>query len=218
MSNLKFEKLKYLLEKKKFADVEWEKRGLNPSSSELCELMEEKLNLCLNSLINLVENNSSENNLKKTLRQSLRSFNKSNFDTEEREFICDYFYEISKAADIDFKNDLNNWLYGSFITSFLKITEFIKGKEKVVETISQNCTKCHSKLETFILENNNEIPESDFFIVKCKSCGEYNLIDIGAKIKRLRFGEYELVEQLPKKDYDIEEAKIRLRQIQTFRR
>ena len=107
MINPKFDKLKYLLEKKKFADSEWEKRGLNPSSSELCEQMENKLNQCLNSLINLIEHNSSQNDLKKSLRQSLKTFDKSNFDTEEKEFICDYFNEISKSIEIDFKNDLN---------------------------------------------------------------------------------------------------------------
>jgi len=218
MTNPKFSKLKYLLEKKKFADSEWEKRGLNPSSSELCEKMENKLNQCLNSLINLIEHNSSQNDLKKSLRQSLKTFDKSDFDTEEKEFICDYFYEISKSIEIDFKNDLNKWLYGSLLSTVLKFSEFIKGKEKVIETLSQNCTKCNSNLESFILEKDDEIPDSDFFIVKCKSCGEYNLIDKGPKIKRLKFGEYELTEQLSRKDYDLESAKIRLKQIQYFRK
>jgi len=218
MTNPKFNKLKYLLEKRKFADSEWEKRGLNPSSSELCEQMENKLNQCLNSLINLLEHNSSQNDLKKSLRQSLKTFDKSNFDTEEKEFICDYFNEISKFIEIDFKNDLNKWLYGSLLSSVLKFSEFIKEKEKVIETLSQNCTKCKSNLETFILEKDDEIPDSDFFIVKCKSCGEYNLIDKGPKIKRLKFGEYELAEQLSRKDYDLESAKIRLKQIQYFRK
>ena len=35
MSNLKIDKLNYLLNKKKFSDSEWEKRGLNISNSEL---------------------------------------------------------------------------------------------------------------------------------------------------------------------------------------
>ncbi|MCG2612585.1 DUF4844 domain-containing protein [Flavobacterium sp. SM15] len=218
MTNTKFDKLKYLLEKKKFADSEWEKRGLNPSSSELCEQMENKLDLCLSSLINLVEHNSSQSDLKKALRQSLKTFDKSNFDTEEKDFICDYFYQISKSIDIDFKNELNKWLYGSVLNSLLKISELIKGKEKVIETLSQDCTKCNSNLETFILEKDDEIPDSDFFIVKCKSCGEYNLIDKGPKIKRLKFGEYELTEQLSRNDYNLEEAKIRLKQIQYFRK
>ena len=102
--------------------------------------------------------------------------------------------------------------------TILKFSEFIKGKEKVIETLSQNCTKCKSNLETFILEKDDEIPDSDFLIVKCKSCCEYNLIDKGPKIKRLKFGEYELTEQLSRKDFDLESAKIRLKQIQYFRK
>ena len=218
MTNQKLDRLKYLLDKKKFADSEWEKRGLNPSSSELCEQMENKLNLCLSTLIELVGRNTSQNELKKVLRQSLKTFGKSKFDTEEKEFIGDYFYEISKSIEIDFKNELNNWLHGSLLNSILKLSEFVKGKEKFIETLSQDCTKCSSKLETFILEKDDEIPDSDFFIVKCISCGEYNLIDKGPKIKRLKFGEYELTEQLTKKDYNLDEAKIRLKQIQYFRK
>ncbi|MDR7208321.1 DUF4844 domain-containing protein [Flavobacterium piscis] len=212
-----FDKLKYLLEKNKFSDSEWEKRGLNPSASELCEYLENNLNSCLSSLIDKVENNASQKELKKTLSLNLRSLNKSNLDTEEKEFVCDYYNDISKIIEVDFKNELNNWLYGTLLNSFLKIIEIIKCKEKTIETLVQNCTKCISKLETFVLEKDENLPDYAFFIVKCKSCGEYNLIDKGPKIKRLKFGEYELTEQLAKKDYDLEGAKIRLKQIQFFR-
>jgi hypothetical protein len=195
----KSDQLKYLLEKNKFSDSEWGKRGLNPSSSELCEYLENNLNSCLNSLMNCIENKALQKELKKNLSINLGSLNKSNLDTEEKEFICDYYNDISKIVEVDFKNELNNWLYGKLLNSLIKITELIKGKEKIIETLLQNCTKCTSKLETFILEKDEEIPDSSFFIVKCKSCGEYNLIDKGSKIKRLKFGEYELTEQLSKK-------------------
>ena len=214
----KIDQLKYLLEKNKFSYSEWEKRGLNPSASELCEYLENNLNSCLNSLIDKTENNASQKELKKALSLNLRSLNKSNLDTEEKEFVCDYYNDFSKIVEVDFKSELNNWLYGTLLNLLIKITELIKGKEKIIETLVQNCTKCNSKLETFILEKNEEILDSGFFIVRCKSCREYNLIEKGSKIKRLRFGEYELTEQLAKKDYDLEGAKIRLKQIQFFRK
>ena len=214
----KIDQLKYLLEKNKFSYSEWEKRGLNPSASELCEYLENNLNSCLNSLIDKTENNASQKELKKTLSLNLRSLNKSNLDTEEKEFVCDYYNDFSKIVEVDFKSELNNWLYGTLLNLLIKTTELIKGKEKIIETLVQNCTKCNSKLETFILEKNEEILDSGFFIVRCKSCREYNLIEKGSKIKRLRFGEYELTEQLAKKDYDLEGAKIRLKQIQFFRK
>lgn len=218
MTISKFDKLKYLLQKKKFSDSEWEKRGLNPSSSELCEQLENNLNNCLNLLLVQFEENSTKKELKRTLNQSLGSLNKVELDTEEKEFVCDYYNEIAKIIEVEFKNELNKWLYGSILNSLIKISEFLKGKEKIVETLSQNCTNCHSKLETFVLEKDETIPESDFFIVKCKSCREYNLIDKGPKIKRLRFGEYELTEQLSRKNHDFDGAMIRLKQIQYFRK
>jgi type I site-specific restriction-modification system R (restriction) subunit len=90
----KIDQLKYLLEKNKFSYSEWEKRGLNPSASELCEYLENNLNSCLNSLIDKTENNASQKELKKTLSLNLRSLNKSNLDTEEKEFVCDYYNDF----------------------------------------------------------------------------------------------------------------------------
>ncbi|GEL11538.1 protein of unknown function [Flavobacterium glycines] len=217
MTTSKIDKLKYLLVKEKFADSEWDKRGLIPSNLELCEHLENNLNDCINSLLNQTEKETPKK-IKRILIQNMKSLNKSELDTEEKEFVCDYYHEISKIVEVDFKNELNKWLYGSILNSFIKISEFIKGKEKIIEITSQNCTKCNSKLETFILEKDENIPDSDFLIVKCKSCAEFNLIVNGPKIKRLRFGEYDLTEQLSRKDFDLEEAKTRLKQIQYFRK
>lgn len=218
MSNSRLERLQFLLDKEKFADSEWENRGLNPSGSDLCDYMEAKFNSCLSSLIGLIEINSSEKTLKKELSKGLNSFDKFNFDTEEKEFICDTFYEISKIIQVDFKNELNKWLYGSLLSYIFKVSNFFRGKEKITETLSQNCTKCESKLETFILSKEDSILDSDFLIVRCKSCREFNLLDNGPNVKQLRFGDYELVEQLPKSNYDLSGAKIRLKQLQFFRK
>lgn len=218
MNNSKVNRLQFLLDKKKFADIEWDNRGLNPSDSDLCEYMESRFNMCLTSLIILVKNNSSNRTLKRELNKGLKTFERFNFDTEEREFICDLFYVISKEIEVDFKNELNSWLYGSFLASIFRISSFLKGKEKFLEVLSQNCSKCDSKLETFILAKEDTILESDFLIVRCKSCREFNLLDNGANVKQLKFGDYELIEQLPKSNYDLEGAKIRLKQLQFFRK
>jgi hypothetical protein len=130
---------------------------LKPSGSDLCEFMETRFNSCLSSLIVLVENNSSLKILKKELNKGLRSFERLNFDTEEGEFICDIFDGISKEIEVDFKNELNIWLYGSFLAYIFRISSFLKGKEKILEVLSQNCTKCNSKLETTILAKDNTI-------------------------------------------------------------
>lgn len=69
----KIEELNYLLQKRKFADSEWLKRGLNPSSQDLCETLEKDFNKCLISLIDLIEKSSSKYQLKKQLQKSLKS-------------------------------------------------------------------------------------------------------------------------------------------------
>ena len=208
------EKLKRFREKNKFSDSEWEKRGLNPSDSDLCLKMENLFNGCTDSLINSVENNNNQRKIKKSLKNGLQKFDKLDYDTEEREFI----FELSQIVDIDIKNELNNWLYGFGLNAMIKVISAFKKPDKIVETLSQNCTKCNSKLETFILERQADIPDTAYDIVKCKNCGEFNLIDKGSGIKRLKFGNYDWIEQLSKEEYSEEQAKTRLEQIKFFRK
>ena len=208
------EKLKRFREKNKFSDSEWEKRELNPSDSDLCLKMENLFNGCTDSLINSVENNNNQRKIKKSLKNGLQKFDKLDYDTEEREFI----FELSQIVDIDIKNELNNWLYGFGLNAMIKVISAFKKPDKIVETLSQNCTKCNSKLETFILERQADIPDTAYDIVKCKNCGEFNLIDKGSGIKRLKFGNYDWIEQLSKEEYSEEQAKTRLEQIKFFRK
>ncbi|MEI9946453.1 MAG: hypothetical protein WDN26_19810 [Chitinophagaceae bacterium] len=80
------------------------------------------------------------------MKQDLSKFNKLDYDTEEKEFICDLFHELSTIADIDFKDDLNKWLYGSVLTTLLKLKNILN-PEKIVETLTQPCTNCGTQLE-----------------------------------------------------------------------
>lgn len=212
------EKLSQFKQKDKFSDSEWDKRGLNPSDIELCSKMERLFNDCADSLINSVKNNKNKKANKKILKSGLQRFNKLDYDTEEREFICDYFFELSQIVDVDIKNNLNNWLYGYGINTIIKVLSAFKKPDKIIETLSQNCTKCNSKLETYILERQSDFPNTAFNIVKCKTCGEFNLIDQEPGIKRQKFGNYDWVEQLSKDEYNDEQAKTRLEQIKFFRK
>jgi hypothetical protein len=211
-------RLKDFRQKHKFVDSEWEKRGLNPSDSDLCLKMETLFNDCIDSLIDLVNRNQSVKLFKKELKTGLDRFNKMDYDTEEKEFICDNFYELSQILNVDFKDNLNNWLYGLGLNTFMKVLSALKRPEKVIETLSQECSKCNAKLETFIFERQADIPDISYDIVKCKTCGEYNMIDKGPGIKKLKFGNYDWIEQLSKKEYTYEQAITRLEQIKFFRK
>ena len=210
--------LQKFLKKDKFSNSEWEDRGLNPSSFELCKKMNELLNNCCQKLVKLSENGATNKDFKKELKNGLSGFNKAEYDTEEKEFICDYFLELSQIVDVNLKDELNKWLYGSLLNGMMKVASIFKGSPKVIETLSQDCTNCNAKLETFITKKVEGIPDFAYDIVKCNSCGEFNMIDKGPNIHSLTFGEYQLVEQLQKTEYTEEQANIRLEQIKHWRK
>jgi len=217
MSPKKIEILQELKDTRKFGYNNWVQRGLNPSSQEICELLESNIDNCLVELIQKLETESSDKDILKILKANLKKLGK-NFDSEEREFVADYYYKISKTLSIDFSSELNNWIYGSLFSSLKKVNEFFRGKEKIVDTISKYCTNCNANLDTFILEKMDETILNDYNIVKCINCSEYNLIDNESGNKRIKFGNYELIEQLPKSNFKLEDAEIRLKQIKTFRK
>ncbi|KQM56827.1 hypothetical protein ASE55_19430 [Chryseobacterium sp. Leaf201] len=211
-------KLNHFRKKDKFSVSAWEERGLNPSDNEVCDRLQNLFNDCADNLIEAINSDFNPKQLKSILKKWLDSIDSSSYDTEERELICDYFDQLSKIISVDFKNNLNNWLYGKVLNTLFKVTSFLKGQEKVLETLSQNCTKCNSKLETFIMRKEEGIPDYSWKIIQCNDCNEYNLLSTGPNIKEYRFGNYKSIEQLPKIEFTEEQANTRLQQIKTFRK
>ena len=212
------EKLKIFRNLNKFSDSAWQERGFNPSANEMSNRLENFFDECTDDLIEAVTKSFSSRQLKIILKIKLENINSSDYDTEEREFICDYFNQLSNIISVDFKDNLNNWLYGNLLNTLFKVSSFFKGKVKDKEILSQECTKCRSKLETFITKKEDGIPDYSWKIIKCDNCKEFNLLSTGPNIKELRFGNYKLVEQLPKNEFNEEEAGIRLNQIKLFRK
>ncbi len=212
------DKLNAFIERDKFSTSAWEERGLNPSEIEMCSTLQNLFNDCAENLIEATNSDFKPKQLKSILKRWLDSVNSSDYDTEEREFICDYFDQLSKIVSVDFKDNLNSWLYGKVLNTLFKVTSFFKGQEKIVETLSQDCNRCGSKLETFILRKEQGIPDYSWTIIQCNNCNEFNLLSTGPNIKELRFGNYKLEEQLPKTEYTEEQANTRLEQIKYFRK
>ncbi|MBT9395562.1 DUF4844 domain-containing protein [Hymenobacter sp. NST-14] len=202
----------------KFSTSAWEKRGLNPSDSVMCNRLQNLFNDCADNLIEATNSDFKPKQLKSILKSWLESVNSSDYDTEEREFICDYFDQLSKIVSVDFKDNLNSWLYGKVLNTLFKVTSFFKGQDKIIETLSQDCTQCGSKLETFITRKEEGIPDYSWTIIQCNNCNEFNLLSTGPNIKELRFGNYKSIEQLPKTEYTEEQANTRLEQIKFFRK
>jgi hypothetical protein len=204
--------------KDKFADSEWERRGLIPSDPELCSKMEYLLNQCTDSIIDLVRNNASSHTLKRTLISGLARFNRFDYDTEEREFISDYFTDLSGILSIKINNNLNAFLYGWLMVAFIKIHKIFTNPEKGIDTFSQNCTKCGSNLMTSILKTEVDNPKFGFEIVRCRVCGEYNMIVKGQWVKMAGRQNFDSIEFLSQDEFTLEQAKTRLEQIKLFRK
>ncbi len=212
------EKLNDFRNQDKFSTSAWLERGLNPSDSEMCNRLQSVFNDCADNLIEAVNSDSESRQLKSILKVWLDSLSNSHYDTEEREFICKYFDQLSKIVSVDFKDNLNSWLYGKVLNSLFKVTSFFKGQDKIIETLSQDCTQCNSKLESFITRKEEGLPDYAWTIIQCNNCNEFNLFSVGPNIKEYRFGNYKSIEQLPKAEYTEEQAYTRLEQIKYFRK
>src|SRR6187402_2030082 len=138
-------KLTTLRQKDKFSDGEWEKRGLESSESEVCDELNTLFNNTLDELIKAVETDAPGGKLKNVLSQHLSEFHKSAYDTEEREFIADLFYQLAKIVNVDFKHQLNNWIYGVILGAMIRLGSIFKKAQTVVETLSQECSSCKTK-------------------------------------------------------------------------
>lgn len=212
-----FEKLVAFKSKSKFSDDQWESRGLNPSSSDISVQLERLFNKIADDLIEELNHDIENKKLKSLLKKGLQKFNKYNFDTEEKKFICDLFEELAVITNIDLKDELNNWQYGSVLTSMMKLSKILN-PEIVIEKIQQNCTKCKIILGANIIEKKEGIPDSSWLVVKCNSCGELNLVSPGPNIKRIKFINYGWVESLNKEEFTYEKALIQLEQIKMYRK
>ena len=201
----------------KFSDKAWNERGLNPSAPEISSKLTALFNQCANALIDAVGKNASDKQLKSILKSHLSNFNKRHYDTEEKEFVCDLFYELAQIAKIDFADNVNRWLYGSTMSALLKIQGPFNPK-KVLDTIKQTCPTCGGAIDTFIMRREEGIPDYSWNIVQCKSCKDFSLVTYGPNVKEAKFGNYDLVEQLPKEQFSKEQAEIRLEQVRHFRK
>jgi hypothetical protein len=213
----RIDKLIEFKRRNKFSTEAWNERGLNPSSDELCRHLTSLFNATADKLIEKIKDGTSSRQFKAFLKTEITSLNKSNYDTEEREFICDLFHELATIVDVDFNENLNKWLYGSVLTNLMKIQKLIR-PERIVETLRQPCTKCATSLETHILQKEDGIPETDWLVAKCNNCGELNLLSHGPNVKEIRFGNYQWVERLQMDEYSYEQALTRLEQIKHFRK
>lgn len=207
------EKLEEFKTRNKFSADKWEERGIIPSGEDICSVLQQKFDTVSSSLINALNNDKPAKNLKAILKKGLNYFKIEDYDTEEKEFIGDLFFELAGILQIeDFGKALDRWLYGEILKKQKPIS-----REDAREIRSQPCTKCGVLLETYATELDDKIPETNWLIGLCNNCKEPNLLRPGGGIKALTAGNYIIIGSPHMQDYTLEQANEMLEQMKNFK-
>jgi hypothetical protein len=116
------EALEQFVAERKFADAAWQRRGLNASPPALCARLEVMFNEVASKLIAETCANASQQVLKGVLTSFLSTANRSDFDTEEAEFVCDQVARLSRIVNVNVSAPLNRWLYGPILGTVVNLT------------------------------------------------------------------------------------------------
>jgi hypothetical protein len=200
------DQLQKLREKDKFSESDWQQRGLHASDEKTNQEMNTLINECIDTILQTKK--SPKSRWQEILIASLTkaNYNEAHFDTEEKEFLCNYFSIISKLVNVDLRTDLNEFLYGPDLAMSIMLSRM---QPKEYKVRSQKCENCQVDLETLVIEQAG-IPEYSWLIVECEKCKEYNLLSPGEDIKEMKFGNYKYIEQLRKDEYSFDQARQRI--------
>ena len=211
-------KLEIFLTKRKFTEFDFIKFEIVPYQPNKASFMEDCVNQCTQWLIDDVKNKRSARHVKSTFIRGFGQFNRKDYTEEERQLIGFYLDELSSFlnANIDFiyfyfTLDLFNAIWLSIVSIF------VAPRKTVLEKFINTCTKCGSQLLTLTFRKVPNDSEKLYSIVKCKICGEYNLIEIITGLKEMQHLHYDIEEQYSKQDFSLKQANIRLEQIKNFR-
>src|SRR5688572_27319353 len=93
----KIQQLHIFIVRDKFSKIAWEERGLNIRSLSVCDKLSSIFNRIGHELIEILKEGSATNAVFSiALKKGISTIFKDDYDTEEREFICDLFYELSQ--------------------------------------------------------------------------------------------------------------------------
>ena len=111
--------LEQFLELATFDFKESEFQMLKPSPAFVFVQAKHALRDCCQSLSS---NWGESNGVKLSLiTQSLNNIDKGTLDTEDREYVAFYFFQLAELMRVDASFQINKWLYGVLIASIYKI-------------------------------------------------------------------------------------------------
>jgi Domain of unknown function (DUF4844) len=215
-SDKKIELLKKMKVEKILSEGFWLTCNYDYGDTLTVEKMKKNFSNCVDDLIKPIENNSSTKQIRSIIKRNLFLLNRYDFDTKDAEHIAETYFEIGEIVGVDVRF-IDRWVYGFFIYTLIQLQR-LRNKEKIIETLSQQCLDCKTPLQTFILKKDFNIKSSKYVIIRCNHCNGYNLLSLGDSIKHLRFGNYKFEEKLYTNEYSYEQALQRLEQIRHFRK
>ncbi|MBK6834668.1 MAG: DUF4844 domain-containing protein [Bacteroidetes bacterium] len=115
--------IKLLMEfiaKDKFADTIWNSRGLIPSDKSVSDKLQNFFNEVANKLVDALNSGNNPEQLTGILKSNLLSLNSIDYDTEEREFICEYIVQLSQITNSTVNEIVIEWMYGPEIAKLMK--------------------------------------------------------------------------------------------------
>ena len=190
--------IKELLElktKNKFQLSDWNKRGLNPSENYVIEKVTEIIDSFLSQLIKVLKTNSV--NFKNDFLILLNGINIGNYETEEREFIIDYLFEISNICKVQVSSELNELMYGKGITELETKKELSENKQtKFVDSFKVNepCQVCEKPLKSLAIEKKEE--KQHIAIAECFNCRKLTIVNFPDELKFIDIYNYKVIEKL----------------------
>lgn len=185
----------------------------------------EKICSCSDELIEAIENDASPKELKNIFLPYISYLKSLRMgETEEREYMCGTFYELSLIVSVDIAFKLNCILYGFIFTFLTDKILFPRKKKKIVDQdldndiVEQKYESCEHYFKIRSFHNNNEQEnKTSYAIVGCKECGTLNLISVEGDTSSFYFSRvYYLMDILPE-DFDDERAKQRFEQVKYWR-
>lgn len=106
----------------KFTCIEPEFTMLNPSPDSVTFQAKSAINDCIDALINGIESGAEYRVKRHLIKLFLSKVEKSELDTEDREYVAFYFHKLGRLININVSFDVNKWLYGTLIAVFSKLT------------------------------------------------------------------------------------------------
>jgi len=205
-SNTVIEQLNQFRLRDKFSPAAWEERGLMPSAFELCQKLTFFFDTMADKLINGIKQEYSQEELLAIFNSQLNSLKQADYDTEEREFICDLFFQLGSIIDIDIRDTLSEWMYGPLLTKLMKLKKE-KNPEKILGTAEGHCRQCNTPFLVLITKKEDGIEETSWLTVKCDVCGTLNLILHGQDVKEMKLVNCQWINDINiDKEYSYEQA------------